>query len=201
MMTKNKTNKKTFARECLTDALKILLREKRIEDISVSELVRTAGCSRTTFYRNYTAITDILEDFFDRFPFGAIEPGEYTQDGFELRKRLERSFTFLKENAELMEAMLANNLILILYRNYDRLMKGPFSQRLYELGFRTEYEQTAAAGIYFSLCYEWIRGGYRESVPEMVDLTYRILHKFYINDENALPERDNIYLPLAKQKK
>lgn len=49
----------------LTDAFLSLLAEKPLEDISISELVDTAGVGRASFYRNYECKEDILRGYID----------------------------------------------------------------------------------------------------------------------------------------
>lgn len=49
----------------LTEALISLLSKKPIEDISISELVNTAGVGRASFYRNYERKEDILKAYLD----------------------------------------------------------------------------------------------------------------------------------------
>lgn len=49
----------------LTDAFLSLLAKKPIEDISISELVDTAGVGRASFYRNYECKEDILKAHLD----------------------------------------------------------------------------------------------------------------------------------------
>ena len=49
----------------LTDAFLSLLTKKPIEDISISELVDTAGVGRASFYRNYERKEDILKAHLD----------------------------------------------------------------------------------------------------------------------------------------
>lgn len=53
-----------LVRECITEALFKLMKSKNYHDITVSEIVRTAGVSRNSFYRNYRSIEDILRQYF-----------------------------------------------------------------------------------------------------------------------------------------
>lgn len=47
----------------LTETLLSLLAEKPLDDISISELVDTAGVGRASFYRNYESKEDILKAY------------------------------------------------------------------------------------------------------------------------------------------
>ncbi|MGN0741388.1 MAG: TetR/AcrR family transcriptional regulator [Candidatus Fimadaptatus sp.] len=52
-----------FVRDCITKALFKLMKNKDYQDITVSAIVRTAGVSRNSFYRNYQSIEDILRQY------------------------------------------------------------------------------------------------------------------------------------------
>lgn len=52
-----------FVRDCITKALFKLMKTKDYQDITVSAIVRTAGVSRNSFYRNYKSIEDILRQY------------------------------------------------------------------------------------------------------------------------------------------
>ena len=56
-----------LTKECLINALKELLKNKEIDRITVSELTRKAGVSRTAFYSNYDSIQDVLRDGVNEF--------------------------------------------------------------------------------------------------------------------------------------
>lgn len=47
----------------LTDAFLLLFSKKPLHDISISELVETAGVGRASFYRNYESKEDILKAY------------------------------------------------------------------------------------------------------------------------------------------
>ena len=49
--------------EHITDALLKLLKEKPIQEISISEIVDTAGVGRTSFYRNYETKEDVVKKY------------------------------------------------------------------------------------------------------------------------------------------
>ena len=52
---------KLFTRECLLGALLRLGKKKPFDKITISELVKCEGVSRTSFYRNYNTIEDIIK--------------------------------------------------------------------------------------------------------------------------------------------
>ena len=191
--------KNTFAKECMLLALKRLLHEKSIEDITISELVEMAGISRTTFYRNYHSITDILADYYEMHPFGAMTAESYTPEKFDLPGRLRDSFESMLADKPMFMSLISSGMENLIYENYNRGIKTICRNRAFDIGFRTEYELTAFVGMYYAICYEWIKGGMKEDVDTMVDISYRIIHTFYKKDTQAKPERDDVYKPLIHE--
>ena len=61
MERKNSAN--LLVRESITQALFNLMEKRDFRSISVSELVKTAGVSRNSFYRNYESLEDIIRQF------------------------------------------------------------------------------------------------------------------------------------------
>lgn len=65
-MNMNNEQKNTWVKRQITAALLNLLKEKKLADISVSELTEMAGVGRVSFYRNYQTKEDILRAESDR---------------------------------------------------------------------------------------------------------------------------------------
>lgn len=62
----NNHPKKTYVKQQITLALLELLKEKAIDEISISELTKKAQVGRVSFYRNYQTKEDILKEESDR---------------------------------------------------------------------------------------------------------------------------------------
>lgn len=46
--------KRTFSKDCLSDALLLLMRDKKAADITVKEITQKAGVSRATWFRSFS---------------------------------------------------------------------------------------------------------------------------------------------------
>ena len=100
-----------LTKRMLQDTLLHLLREKALDQLSVSELCQRASINRTTFYRHYGCIGDVLAEMEDAL-IAAVKKRveEYPLAGEqELRKRLETCAVCLRENEELSRLLLVNN--------------------------------------------------------------------------------------------
>ena len=51
-----------ITKECILSALIILMSEKPFDKITITELVKRSGVSRTAFYRNFSSKEEVLSD-------------------------------------------------------------------------------------------------------------------------------------------
>ena len=94
----NKTLNNTL-RESIQEALVLLLKEKSYADITISEICRKAGFSRTGFYSNYSS----KDDVFYRVLYSALDEIT-TRLGSPFSKKLsiewyENVFKIIKDQA------------------------------------------------------------------------------------------------------
>ena len=54
-----------FINECITTALIGMMDRKAFDNITITELVKEAGVSRVSFYRNFESKKDVLEKYMD----------------------------------------------------------------------------------------------------------------------------------------
>ncbi|MGN0407185.1 MAG: TetR/AcrR family transcriptional regulator, partial [Bacteroides sp.] len=87
-------------KESITTALLHLLNQKSISEISVSEIISSAGVARASFYRNYaskenvitTLIADVLESFRDNIQFDGND--------FYTYENVHKSFEYFSQYAD-----------------------------------------------------------------------------------------------------
>lgn len=166
-----------FSKNCLFDALLKLIQEKDFEKITVSELTRVAGVSRATFYRYYQTTSDVLLDFLDSRPVGF--PVDMKYEDYTDRERVEMYFDYLVANRELFR-LLASDPFLYALRSYmERVWQdGVFTPIINKMGYRTKYEISAFIGMVFNVTVDWIRGGMKEPVEDMIDESTKLITSF-----------------------
>ena len=59
----NNDEKNSYVKKQITNALLILLKEKELKDISISEITTTAQVSRISFYRNYEDKDSVIKEY------------------------------------------------------------------------------------------------------------------------------------------
>jgi len=155
--------------ELLWEALRGLLAEKPLSDISVSDLQRESGIARTTFYRSFDDVADILAWKFDEGLKEALGSG--TADSMPERKRAERYFAYWAAHPETLEILLENG-------REDMIFACHMLEAARLVAHKPERTGSVppriAAGLRYGalagILLAWLEGGRKESTPELLFL-------------------------------
>lgn len=160
-----------FTKECLQTALIALMSQKPFDKITISELVRRSGVSRTAFYRNYSSKEEILNEmanFFLKSLEASFKDPAYKNN---LTLWYETFFGIIRENAGLfrllIQAHLINTSIISTYSLERRL--APAAEQ------PGHYEFLAWLGAFSSIVIHWFSDQMTESDSEMAALCARLL--------------------------
>lgn len=160
-----------ITKESLAIALLKLMKKKKFKDITITELVRCAGVSRTAFYRNYTEKEDILKEV-------SYETMEMVKKSLfsekyknNFRVWLTDYFGVVKKNAEIIEILLKTN-----YPNSTLYDWFDFNIPEFEKGSTFErYQFMYISSGLNSIIFHWIKTGLQESEEEMADICMDIM--------------------------
>lgn len=99
----------TLTKKLLQEALLHIMEEKPLEKISITELCAESGINRTTFYRHYTVLRDVLIEM-------QIQFAETCNDLFPMplsiespKLYLENLCSLLHRNSKLIKIFIRNN--------------------------------------------------------------------------------------------
>lgn len=155
---------KLVTKSCLQTALIQLLDKKDLNEISISELTRKAGVSRTAFYSNYQNIDDVLLEIIDQ---------ELTELNTVIWDAINRKENFfppiiqkMKDNYDLYSLTLKSNIektALFQMREYIKAAHPSIDKESY-------YLMTAAVGALRGIIIEWFMNCCDESVEVISDL-------------------------------
>lgn len=150
--------------EHLTDAMLDLLKEKPINDISISELVDKAQVGRASFYRNFNSKEDILRVYLNKI-FGEWT-NEWQKDMKDpLSEKLKKMILHFEKHHSFYE--LLNNRGLI-YLIKDTIIG---SMGLNPESEKTEaYMKAFAAYALYGWIETWFQRGMKESADEIAAL-------------------------------
>ena len=164
----NKTTE--FLKECLSDALIQLMREKDFEKISIKEIADTAGVGRATWFRNYTSKNEALT-----FKFVQVGKRWAAQHALAVRDRFDLAnaknfFQFNYEIKHILEIVYTSNMQSAIYDAFYQVMMPQYGANAKEC-----YQARFYSYGLFGLLDEWIKRGFKESVEEMVIFFYQII--------------------------
>lgn len=159
-----------LTRECLETALIRLLADKELEKISITELVRLAGVSRTAFYSNYSCKEDILSSWMsqvgDEF-IDLIWPYVLKND---LPGMFLQLFQKIWDDHHLVDILVKAGLTHSLSAALEAsiLRKDPPRDR------KKQYTITGYCGMLNNILMEWYRSAMKESPEEMSEICFTL---------------------------
>lgn len=156
-----KTNRKAFkSQQKIYKALRQILKSKPLREITVSDICQECNISRTTFYRNFSNVAEILEVIFEFFY------SEYLEKRQNANNQLLFFFEYWYYHRDLVHIITNQNNSIIkncMIRHDPDLMQNP-------------YELDLKYSILTSLLSKWSE--LKEKDPkEMYELTRNILQK------------------------
>ena len=172
----NNEESNKLTRECLTAALMQLMKEKSLDKITITELVKRSGVSRTAFYRNYSSKEDILVDIRNYIA--------ETSNSFLVKPELKDNprlwfrecFKIVQDNADLIRPILDAKLTLgDFFKNQSVL------DSLYSTDNRmNRYKNLAIEAAFQRIMIVWFDEGMIESVDEMASFCNDICSNYSI---------------------
>lgn len=154
-----------ITRECLQTALITLMSQKPFDKITISELVRRSGVSRTAFYRNYNTKEDILNELGDVF-FDIIAKS-FTEERFlnDRRSWYYDFFHIIESNSQtirlLLQAHMLNMPIFSTYSFFNKLNRTE--------NISAHYAFLAWQSALSAITIHWFENGMKESIDYMAD--------------------------------
>ncbi|MGN0571274.1 MAG: TetR/AcrR family transcriptional regulator [Candidatus Fimenecus sp.] len=151
--------------ESIELALLQLMKTKKFETISISEITKKAGVSRNAFYRNFTSKEDILKQYCDRV----------TKDFFD---SVDEKFTYnyyvrllyhFQNQYEAIQIILKANLIYILIDVFSKYTSVRDSDTK-----RKPYADSYAAGGMLFVVLRWLNAGMPETPEELAQIIFSV---------------------------
>lgn len=156
-----------MVKESIELALIKLMSKKPFVQISISEIVNTAGVSRSSFYRNFDSKEQILisyingqyKDFFSATGIVSVYPEHPDIDGFLLPR-----FRFIREHKDFFIALRKNNLLYYIFEQLDPNILNLMCGQDYSA---SPYYFALFSGSCAGVVQAWIDNDFRETEKEM----------------------------------
>ena len=180
----NKAESKYFNTATKMDlALISLLKKKPFEYITVSEICKTAGVNRSTFYLHYETIGDLLDettrylldDFRSYFPTDTIDLVCCDQNEliFVCDKYLTPYLTYINNHKEVFGTAITHNKTLKFDDVHKRLFYNIFNPVLDRFHYSSNIRQYVM--LYYlnginAIVLEWLKNGCSNSIAEISEI-------------------------------
>ncbi len=153
----------SLTRESIQTALLYLMTQKPFHQITITELVRRAGVSRTAFYRNYAVKEDILEEISNHFILTLSESlisKEYQDNDYAWYLHV---FQSSKERADIFRLLIQANIPKNSLSKVESIL-----ETIRPSSSVTEHYRTLALeGAFINILINWILHGTKESAEYM----------------------------------
>ena len=159
--------------QLIYDALATLIREKPFSKISVTDVVKTADVGRTTFYRCFDEIEDVLrmrcDQVFDEL-VSYMKAYRLENGGGGKGSRLKPMLRYFYLNSDIIDLLLRSGRIDILQHTfYDRVTELQLSDKLPISEAYLTYAIKIRINMMCTILAHWVETGKREAPDELAD--------------------------------
>ena len=186
-MNKKRNAANTFAKECIATALFKLMKEKKYEDITITDIANTAGVSRVTYYRNFYSKDDIIIHYLDELGYQFQQETKHLHPATEPHACALSLFRYWLRYSDVLLCLYEARLGYMLLDHLNQ----PISQ--FAVTTREKYEACFFVGSMHNMLVEWIKGGTKETPEEMADIVCNLLRRSI-----SLPAIENGQHPIMK---
>lgn len=150
-----------YVDEYITNALFNLMKHKKYDDISITEITQKAGVGRMSFYRNFNSKEEIIQKWIEDTTNAFLENSDINYKKDNTKEYFSKLFTHLEKYKEYAT--------LIYKANLTHLLKNEFENRILKI-YEKEYgcyKSYFLAGGIFNVYYYWLMNGCKES-PDII---------------------------------
>lgn len=149
---------------CIGESIFILMDKKEYEKIKISDIVKTAGVSRMTFYHYYETKEDALSDYFHEIVAGYIRECRTEKIGrFNDRSSIVHALKYFDQYEIFISKLVQAKLQYILWNAMNDYM----SRRIMPKYKIPEYELYFYGGALLNVFLKWQQDGKKESAEEI----------------------------------
>lgn len=168
---RNTSERNSFTRMCIGEAMISLLEGTTLEKLTVSEIARKAGISRMTYYHYYATKTAALQDYLGEMISRYLQENKthHAQERFREYEHILFSLQFFDQYAQFFLTMNKAGLHSILIDAVNRFMVEHIPQR----DPNAKYELFYYAGALLNTFLKWEEEGKRISAEELARIICR----------------------------
>lgn len=164
--------------QLIYEALVERLRHKDFDQITVTDIQRATGVARSTFYRCFDNLPDVLYwqcDQCFRQAMACPEPGAPPDEATLIRHYL----SYWMTHSQLPELLIRINRLDIFYSCHlknAQLLAQTFGVLPGLTGEEARYFLTIRTGMTLSILQAWLEGGQKETADQLLDILRKSVH-------------------------
>lgn len=170
----------------LENALIILLKEKTLDKISVTELCKASGITRKTFYLHYESISKLLEEKIEQLlvdlESSLLATSRYRQktDRYRLEPQMIQLFQHVYDNQDFYRFIFSASSNFAYYEMFflqikNLVKKSVDSMTTFEKV--SEFEISYLANAILGVIMEWCYHNFEEAIDDMNQILVRIIKR------------------------
>mgnify|MGYP000871444909 CR=1 FL=1 len=194
MSTEYTRSQQALSRECIQEALFLLMQDQPLDDITISAISERSGISRMGFYRNYKTKADVLNDYF-RGELQRVLARITDVEPMTAEKLTPVYFSYIQDHGERFKLALAGAGDNAFYQPFIELVSDFFSHNIRRAWFTGPYaeywKQFVSSGLY-AVTVAWIKEDFATPIPTLVSVTNHLaaqpprpVPNVAIDDKNA----------------
>lgn len=165
----------TSTKVYMAEALIILMKNKPLDKITVSNITKKAGVSRMSYYRYFTSKIEIFESYMDYIlTLYSHEVDEVNHYPIKSYEHLLSSFYFFKNYKDFVLCLDSANLTDILLIRLNKYIESQLIG-LPDNAF-DYYSSYYYAGALCNVYIQWIKSGMQASPEDMATIVYKLSH-------------------------
>ena len=178
-MKKKRNSVNVFAKDCIAMALIKLMKQKKYEDITITEIADTAGVSRVTYYRNYSSKEEIITYYMDELGYKLKEEISQHNPSGDIYTSALAFFQYWVNHSDFLTCLQKANLSYMLLEHMNKTIS------MFATTPRRKYEVCFHIGSMHNVMFEWVKGGMKESSEEMATILYN-LYRNHLSRKQAI---------------
>ena len=148
-------------------ALIRMMQKKHINEIQIKDLVKVAGVSRSSFYRNFESKEDVLYKYAEKI---TLEVGTFPGDYTDITEYVLAKFRMVKREKYFFRALNKSNLVFNVNNYLNKyLIKGIVDEKMIN-NDEISYHLARIAGSSTGIIIEWINRDFKESEKELAEM-------------------------------
>lgn len=185
-MYRNINDKRSIqSKNWMYEALKKLIALSKYENITVTDIIKKAGVGRSTFYRNYDFIDDILleklDSVFEDF-YSYIFNDNFKEETDISPKLFIPFFSYWDTNSEILEIIIKSDKVNLLNDRMDKSISMVISNYKVFDNFTevdNKYAVVIIVGILQSVLVKWIKDGKNISTKKLAEIVINSVFQGY----------------------